>query len=82
MTGGLIMALAAGLAAAPPAVARGERVTMSARVGVVVASVSAEALQDGKVGETIRVRNLQNGRVQQARVSRPGHVDIQVEVSR
>lgn len=63
--------------AVPPRVVhRGEPVQLSARAGVVVAQVSAEALQDGGIGETIRVRNLQNGKVQQARVTAAGHVEV------
>jgi flagellar basal body P-ring formation protein FlgA len=65
---------APGLAA--PLVHRGERVQLSARIGAVIAQVEAEALQDGRLGEVIRVRNLHSGRVQQGRVLRPGQVEV------
>lgn len=58
------------------AVRRGDRVLLTVRVGAVLAAVEAEALQDGAVGQTIRVRNLQNGRVQLSRVLRPGQVEV------
>jgi hypothetical protein len=61
---------------AAPVVRRGEHVQLSARVGAVTAQVEAEALQDGRLGEIIRVRNLHSGRVQQGRVARPGHVEV------
>lgn len=64
--------------AAPAAllVRRGEHVQLSARIGAVTAQVEAEALQDGRLGETIRVRNLHSGRVQQGRVVRMGQVEV------
>lgn len=62
--------------AAPPVIRRGDRVTLSARVGAVVASVEAESLQDGRVGDTVRVKNLQSGKVQPARVVSAGQVEV------
>lgn len=63
-------------AAARPLVRRGDRVILSARVGRVVASVPAEALEDGQTGDTIRVRNLQSARMQVGRVTRAGEVEV------
>lgn len=56
---------------------RGERVSLSARIGLVVASIEVEALQDGQRDEVIRVRSLQTGRVHRARVLDPGRVEVQ-----
>ena len=72
----ILCALLLGAAPPEPAVRRGERVALSARIGAVVAQVEAEALQDGRPGEVIRVRNLQSGRVQPARVARAGQVEV------
>jgi flagella basal body P-ring formation protein FlgA len=78
----LSLGLLAAAAAAPVpdvaarAVRRGERVSLVARVGAVVAAVDAEALQDGGTGEVIRVRNLQNGKVLPARVIGAGQVEV------
>ena len=55
---------------------RGERVSLWTRVGQVIALVEAEALQDGKQTEVIRVRNLQNGRVHKAVVTEQGRVEL------
>jgi flagella basal body P-ring formation protein FlgA len=58
------------------AVRRGDRVQLFCRIGAVTAQVEAEALQDGRTGAEIRVRNLQNGRVHRGRITAPGTVEV------
>lgn len=56
------------------AVRKGEQVMILADKDGVVASIKGEALQDGSVGEAIRVRNLSSGVAIQAWVEGPGVV--------
>ena len=63
-------------APAPKLILRGQHLMLDARVGAVTASVEAEALQDGGKEDTIQVRNLYSGRVQSARVTRPGRAEV------
>ena len=55
---------------------RRDQVKMIARVGSVSVSATGEALQDGRLGETIRLRNLESNATIQGRVARPGEVEI------
>lgn len=74
-----VLSMAAGPAMGPApeqVVRRGERVSLIARVGAVVATVDALALRDGAAGEVIRVRNLQNGKELSARVIGAGQVEV------
>ncbi|WP_334021405.1 flagellar basal body P-ring formation chaperone FlgA [Alteromonas sp. S015] len=53
---------------APDLVVRGEIVTLQAEGTGFVASVKVEALEDGKLGESIKVRNLSSEKIIQAKV--------------
>jgi flagella basal body P-ring formation protein FlgA len=59
---------------APLAVERGQRVQIVARSGTVEISSRGEALEDGSLGEQIRVRNLQSERIVFAWIDAPGRV--------
>lgn len=65
-----------GMAAAPKLVARGERVALQAGGGGIAVQVEGEALADGALGETVRVRNLATRRVVQGTVSGPQRVVV------
>jgi len=58
----------------PLAVSRGQRVQILARHGAVQISSQGEALQNGAVGDQIRIRNLQSERIVYAWVEGPGRV--------
>ena len=58
------------------AVKRGEQVTIRNRSDVFEISMSGIALADGEIGQRIRVRNEQSGRIIQATVTGPGVVDV------
>lgn len=58
----------------PLAVSRGQRVQILARHGAVQISSRGEALENGAIGDQIRIRNLQSERIVYARVEAPGRV--------
>ena len=60
-----------GMAALPKLVTRGERVALQAGGGRIAVQVEGEALADGALGETVRVRNLATRRVVQGTVGGP-----------
>ncbi len=62
----------------PPVVRARQRVTMTARVGALVVTAAGESHQDGRVGEVIRVENVDSHKVLRARVTGPGRVDIEL----
>lgn len=62
----------------PPVVRARQRVTMTARVGALVVTAAGESHQDGRVGEVIRVENVDSKKVLRARVTGPGRVDIEL----
>ncbi len=62
--------------AAPRLVRRGERVTLVARNGTVQVRMAGEALADGALGATVRVRNLSSRRIVQGEVVGKGRVLI------
>ncbi len=53
---------------APDLVTKGEIVTLQAQGNGFVASTKAQSLQDGKLGERIKVRNLSSNKIIQAQV--------------
>jgi len=57
-------------------VKRREQVKMVARVGGVSIEAMGEALQDGRLGDTIRLRNIESNANIQGRVTRLGEVEI------
>lgn len=62
---------------APPVlVRRGQRVTVAAAVGGLNASVEAEALEDGRQGERIKLRNTSSRKPLEAKVTGPGQVQL------
>lgn len=62
---------------APPVlVRRGQRVTVVAAVGGLNASVEAEALEDGRLGERIKLRNTSSRKPLEAKVTGPGQVQL------
>ncbi|MEZ5558420.1 MAG: flagellar basal body P-ring formation chaperone FlgA [Pseudomonadales bacterium] len=58
----------------PLAVLRGDRVHLSARRGAALIATQGEALDNGSVGDQIRVRNLTSERIVHAWISAPGRV--------
>jgi len=60
-----------------PAVARGEVATLTARMGAIALESRVEVLQDGQVGQTIRVKQTNGTGEVLARVSGPGQLDMQ-----
>ncbi|OEC39418.1 flagella basal body P-ring formation protein FlgA [Pseudomonas sp. 1D4] len=62
---------------APPVlVRRGQRVTVLATAGGLNASVEAEALEDGRLGERIKLRNVSSRKPLEAKVTGPGQVRL------
>lgn len=61
---------------ATDAVNRGEQITIVATNGVLSVRMGGEALDSGKLGDQIRVRNLQSGRVIRALVVGRGKVEV------
>ncbi len=55
---------------------RREQVKMVARVGALVVTATGEALQDGRLGEIIKVRNIESNANVQGRVTGTGEVEI------
>ncbi|MNJ37656.1 flagellar basal body P-ring biosynthesis protein FlgA [compost metagenome] len=58
----------------PWLVRRGERVSMVARHGEIQAVTQGEALENGRKGQVIRVKNLASGSIIDAQVTEPGTV--------
>lgn len=58
------------------AVNRGEQITIVATNGTLSVRMSGEALDSGKVGDQVRVRNLQSNRVIRALVVARGRVEV------
>ncbi|MCC7413262.1 MAG: flagellar basal body P-ring formation protein FlgA [Gammaproteobacteria bacterium] len=77
-------ALAAGTVLMPQhletrlAVRRGERVILTADVGGAVVRMTGEALANGAVGDTVRVRNLTSRRVVEGTVADGGVVEVRL----
>lgn len=61
----------------PVAIKRLDRVKMVVPLNGVYVMAGGEAQQDGRSGQMIRVRNLDSGRVIQARVLGPGYVQVE-----
>lgn len=55
-----------------------QRVTLTVRLGAMNVSASGEAMQDGKLGQTVRVQNIDSKKVLTGKVSGPGVVDIEL----
>lgn len=62
-----------------PAVQKGDAVRLVARVGGVTASAPGRTLEEGRVGEGVRVENLASGRVVQGTLRDRGVVDVAAE---
>lgn len=60
----------------PPVISRGMRVTIVATRGSVTITASGEALEDGQVGQIIRVKNLDTARQVQAIVRDSSTVEV------
>jgi flagella basal body P-ring formation protein FlgA len=56
---------------------RGERVSIIAETGGISVRASGEALEDGGLGDIIRVRNLNSRKVIEARIEAPGRVKVE-----
>jgi flagella basal body P-ring formation protein FlgA len=52
----------------PPIIKRGQRISVIARRGNIEISVDARAVEDGKVGESIRVENISTHKVLRGKV--------------
>lgn len=61
----------------PPLIKRGEAVIVSLQQGRLLLSVAGEAQQDGREGETIRVRNHSSRKDILCRVIAPGQVQVE-----
>src|SRR5262249_32228287 len=55
---------------------RRDQTRMVARVGSLNVSATGEALQDGRMGETIRLRNIDSNTIVQGKITGPGEVEI------
>jgi len=77
----LFVALAAGArqSVAGPVIERGQSVTVALTGDGFSVSQPAEALENGALGAWIRVRTVAKGEPLQARVVRPGFVEVPVE---
>jgi hypothetical protein len=62
---------------APPVVKTRDRVRLLAHVGPVNVVVAGEALQDGRMGQSIRVRNIDSNKIILGRVTGPGLVEVE-----
>ena len=62
------------LLAAPVLVKRGEVVVIEARSGPIQVTASGEALEPGRQGDVVRVRNVNTGKIIRARVVDTGTV--------
>ncbi len=60
-----------------PAVSRGDWVSLVSRSGLVSLESRVEVLQDGQVGQVVRARPLNATGVLLARVTAPGHLELQ-----
>ncbi|MBF9151979.1 flagella basal body P-ring formation protein FlgA [Novosphingobium jiangmenense] len=67
------------MAAAPPAIARGEAVTISVAGDGFSVAQSGEAMESGAVGAWIRVRTSARATPLRARIERPGLVVVPVD---
>lgn len=61
-----------------PQVKKGEQVLIVARKGDVVVQVAGEAMEDGRIGETLAVRNLASGNVVYGTLTPDGEVLVEV----
>ncbi len=61
---------------APVAVAKGDAVTMMVRAGAMVLSTSGRALENGGIGDTIRVVNAKSRQTIDAKIVRAGQVEV------
>ncbi|WP_439134123.1 flagellar basal body P-ring formation chaperone FlgA [Pseudomaricurvus sp.] len=61
---------------APEVIQRGDAVSVKAISGGIAVSTSGVAMNDGKVGQQIRVQNLKSERVIKARVTAKGQVQV------
>lgn len=61
---------------APIAVAKGEAVTMMVRAGALVLTAAGKALENGGIGDTIRVLNSTSRQTIDAKIIRAGHVEV------
>ena len=68
-------ALSASLIELPVLVRRGDRLGVSARAAGITVQISGEALGTARLGERVRVRNLQSGRVIDAVVTGSGSAE-------
>lgn len=62
--------------ALPPAIRTGDSVTLTVKCGSVALRTSAEAKQDGRVGDSIRVKSGVSNEDVRARITGPGAVEI------
>ncbi len=60
----------------PPAIRRGDTVTLTVRCGRVTLRTTAEAKQQGRVGDNVRVRSSASKQDVSARIIAPGRVEI------
>lgn len=58
------------------AVSRGQRIEMMADIGHGFVTADGQALQNGRLGETIRARNLRSKKIIQGIVSGPGQIRV------
>jgi flagella basal body P-ring formation protein FlgA len=61
-----------------PDVLRGENLTLTVRSGGVAVSAAAEALEDGRIGQTLQLRLTETGRRMNARLTSKGQAEVEV----
>ncbi len=61
----------------PPSIRRGEQVTLMVQRGEIQVRAPGLALNDGRIGDRIQVRNLSSERQLEGRVRGPGQVELQ-----
>jgi flagella basal body P-ring formation protein FlgA len=60
----------------PPLVRRGEAVKLMVRLGSVNVTATGEALQDGRAGQSVRVRNTDSKNIVLGRVTERSMVEV------
>ena len=63
----------------PPVLKRGEKVSIVVRKEALFLRIPGEILEDGAVGEKIRVRNLQSKKIIEATVLSRDEVEVRIQ---
>jgi flagella basal body P-ring formation protein FlgA len=60
----------------PPAVKKGSRVLVRARTDLISVTTQGKVMEDGRLGDEVRVLNLSSGKEIFATVKSPGQVEV------